>query len=175
MNRRGLSRVFFRSMAARSLWLRFIYPTETRWRPPNSPTSLHGWTGWKLGQKIGLKVKRAFILAGDYNVIPEPKDCHDPVAWRGDALFRPESISRFRRLLNLGMTDALRSTSDEAGLYTFWDFQAGAWPKNNGIRIDHLLMSPEAAKLLGGVEIDAYVRGWERPSDHVPVCCEIEV
>ena len=119
-----------------------------------------------------LKSEEAFILAGDYNVIPEPKDCHDPVGWQGDALFREESISRFRALLNLGMSEALRSTTDDAGIYTFWDYQAGAWPRNHGIRIDHLLMSPEAAPLLNGVEVDTYVRDWEKPSDHVPVWIE---
>ncbi len=159
-----------RSLAVVSLYLPNGNPVESA----KFPYKLSWMDRLETWTKNRLESEEAFILAGDYNVIPEAKDCHDPVAWRGDALFRPESISRFRRLLNLGMTDALRSTSDEAGLYTFWDFQAGAWPKNNGIRIDHLLMSPEAAKLLRGVEIDAYVRGWERPSDHVPVCCDID-
>jgi exodeoxyribonuclease-3 len=124
---------------------------------------LEAWT------KNMLECEEPLILAGDYNVIPEPRDCHDPTGWRGDALYRPESISRFRRLLNLGMSEALRCTSDADNIYTFWDYQAGAWPRNHGIRIDHLLMSPEAARLLKGVEIDRHVRDWVKPSDHVPI------
>jgi len=113
------------------------------------------------------------ILAGDYNVIPMPEDCHNPKAWEGDALYRPESRTAFRRLLNLGLTEAIRSTTQTEKTYTFWDYQAGAWPKNNGIRIDHLLMSPEAAKLLKAADIDKHVRDWEKPSDHVPVWVDI--
>ncbi len=120
-----------------------------------------------------LELEEAFILAGDYNVIPMPEDCYDPKAWEGDALYRPESRTAFRRLLNLGLTEAIRSTNSAEKTYTFWDYQAGAWPKNNGIRIDHLLMSPEAAKLLNSADIDKHVRDWEKPSDHVPVWVDI--
>ncbi|MFZ1814179.1 MAG: exodeoxyribonuclease III [Rhizobiaceae bacterium] len=120
-----------------------------------------------------LALEEAFVLAGDYNVIPQPEDCHDPAAWEGDALFRPESRTAFRRLLNLGLTESLRSVSDASDAYTFWDYQAGAWQKNNGIRIDHLLLSPEAADLLKGCEIDSFTRGWEKPSDHVPIWIDL--
>jgi exodeoxyribonuclease-3 len=116
-----------------------------------------------------LALEEPLVLAGDYNVIPEPVDCHDPKAWEGDALFRPESRNAFRQLENLGFTDALRAVNDEAETYTFWDYQAGAWPKNNGIRIDHLMLSPEAANLLKSATVEKHVRGWEKPSDHVPV------
>lgn len=116
-----------------------------------------------------LALEEPLILAGDYNVIPMPEDCFDPKVWEGDALFRPESRAGLRRLANLGFTDALRATTDEVPAYTFWDYQAGAWPKNNGIRIDHLMCSPEATNLLTGVEVEKFVRGWEKPSDHVPV------
>ena len=119
-----------------------------------------------------LALEEPLILAGDYNVIPEPEDCHDPKVWEGDALFRPESRSAFRSLLNLGFTEALRNTTDAPETYTFWDYQAGAWQKNNGIRIDHLLMSPEAANRLSGVSVDKHTRAWEKPSDHVPVWVE---
>ena len=119
-----------------------------------------------------LALEEPLILAGDYNVIPMPQDCHDPKAWEGDALFRPESRGAFRRLVNLGFTEALRSAEDGEKIYTFWDYQAGAWPKNNGIRIDHLLLSPEAANGFKSVEIDKYTREWEKPSDHVPVWLE---
>ncbi|MFK7903448.1 MAG: exodeoxyribonuclease III [Nitratireductor sp.] len=119
-----------------------------------------------------LSLEEPLILAGDYNVIPMPKDCYDEKAWEGDALYRPESRAAFRSLLNLGFTEALRATNEDAGVYTFWDYQAGAWPKNNGIRIDHLLLSPEAAQNFKAVEIDKHTRDWEKPSDHVPIWIE---
>ena len=115
-----------------------------------------------------LALEEPYVLAGDYNVIPELEDCHDPQAWEGDALFRPESRQAFRRLENLGFTDAIRAVSDAPGLYTFWDYQGGAWQKNNGIRIDHLMLSPEAAGRLESADIEKHVRSWEKPSDHVP-------
>ena len=116
-----------------------------------------------------LKLEECFVLAGDYNVIPEPRDARDPAAWAGDALFLPPTRERFRELLNLGLTDALRATTDDAGLYTFWDYQAGAWQRNNGIRIDHLLLSPQAADRLTAAAVDKHMRALEKPSDHVPV------
>lgn len=121
-----------------------------------------------------LSLEEPLILAGDYNVIPMPEDCHDPSAWEGDALFRPESRAAFRSLCNLGFTEAIRAASDDPGLYTFWDYQAGAWQKNNGIRIDHLLLSPEAADRFRSASIEKDVRSWEKPSDHVPVAIRID-
>jgi exodeoxyribonuclease-3 len=123
--------------------------------------------------KAKLETETPFILAGDYNIIPHDEDCHDPDAWRGDALFRPESRSRFFALKNLGLTEALRASSDESPAYTFWDYQAGAWQKNNGIRIDHQLLSPEASNWLHSVDIHKHVRAWEKPSDHVPIVVEL--
>ena len=120
-----------------------------------------------------LDLEEPTIFAGDYNVIPAPGDVHDPAAWQGDALYRPESWDAFRALERLGYTDAVRATSDEAGLYTFWDFQGGAWQKNHGIRIDHLMLSPQAADCLAAAWIDKRVRAWEKPSDHVPVLVEL--
>jgi exodeoxyribonuclease-3 len=116
-----------------------------------------------------LDYEETLVLAGDYNVIPTEGDVYDPAAWVEDALFRPESRQAFRSLQHLGYRDAIRLTSDEPGLYTFWDYQAGAWPKNKGIRIDHLLLSPEAAGRLVAAGIDKAMRGGEKPSDHVPV------
>jgi len=116
-----------------------------------------------------LALEEPLILAGDYNVIPEPHDCYDPAAWATDALFLTETRAAFRRLEALGLTDAVRATSDVPKLYTFWDYQAGAWQKNNGIRIDHLMLSPEAADRLRSTAIEKHVRAWEKPSDHVPV------
>jgi exodeoxyribonuclease III len=115
------------------------------------------------------------VLAGDYNVIPEPTDVRFPENWTDDALFQPQTRQAYRGLVNLGLTDALRACHGEAGLYTFWDYQAGAWNKDNGIRIDHLLLSPQAADLLQGVSIEKHVRGWDKPSDHVPVMVELDV
>ncbi|KKX25394.1 exodeoxyribonuclease III [Rhizobium sp. LC145] len=116
-----------------------------------------------------LLLEEPLILAGDYNVIPEPHDCFDPAVWASDALFLPETRAAFRRLENLGLVDAVRATTDATKLYSFWDYQAGAWQKNNGIRIDHLLLSAEAADRLKSTVIEKHVRAWEKPSDHVPV------
>lgn len=120
-----------------------------------------------------LSLEEPLVLAGDYNVIPTPDDVHDPAAWADDALFLPQTRKNFQALLNLGLTDAVRATSDVAGLYTFWDYQAGAWQKNKGLRIDHVLLSPQAADRLSAVGIDQHVRSWEKPSDHVPVWIDL--
>jgi exodeoxyribonuclease-3 len=116
-----------------------------------------------------LALEEIFILCGDYNVIPQAEDCAEPDQWVGDALFQPESRQAYGRLINLGFTDAVRAVTGAPHVYTFWDYQAGAYQKNNGIRIDHALLSPEAAQRLRHVRIDSHVRGWEKPSDHVPV------
>ena len=115
-----------------------------------------------------LALEEPMVLAGDYNVIPEPLDAKYPEQWVNDALFRPESRQAFRQLANLGFTDAIRATTDAAGIFTFWDYQAGAWQKDNGIRIDHLMLSPEAADLMVSASVEKHVRAWEKPSDHVP-------
>ncbi len=121
-----------------------------------------------------LALEEKLVLAGDYNVIPEPRDAAEPAAWANDALFQPESRAAFRALAHLGFTDALRATTDAAGQYTFWDYQAGAWQRNNGIRIDHLLLSPQAADGLRSVTILKDFRAREKPSDHVPVMAEMD-
>ncbi|MCB1499486.1 MAG: exodeoxyribonuclease III [Bauldia sp.] len=122
-----------------------------------------------------LAAEEMFVLAGDYNVIPEPIDARYPEHWVEDALFQPETRARYRRLLNLGLTCAFRACSAEPGHYTFWDYQAGAWQRNNGIRIDHQLLSPRAADRLAGAQIDKRTRSWDKPSDHVPVLIELDV
>lgn len=121
-----------------------------------------------------LQLEEPLILAGDYNVIPEPHDCWDVKVWENDALFLPPTRDAFRRLENLGFTDAVRATNDTVPLYTFWDYQAGCWPKNFGIRIDHLMLSAEALDKLLSTSIDKHVRAWEKPSDHVPVIGEFD-
>src|SRR5690606_15257601 len=127
---------------------------------------------WAQGR---LAFEEPLVLAGDYNVIPQPEDARFPENWVDDALFQPATRAAFRRLAAIGFTDALRAVDDSAGLYSFWDYQAGAWQKNNGIRIDHLMLSPEAADRLRSVAIDKHVRAWEKPSDHVPVAVELDL
>ena len=122
-----------------------------------------------------LASEQPFICLGDYNVIPQPVDAARPEAWVNDALFLPESRGAFRRLANLGLTDAIRVRDASPGVYTFWDYQAGAWERNNGIRIDHVMCSPQAADRLEAAGIDKAVRGGDKPSDHVPVWVEIAV
>lgn len=122
-----------------------------------------------------LASEQPFICLGDYNVIPQPVDAARPEAWVNDALFLPESRAAFRRLANLGLTDAIRVRDASPGVYTFWDYQAGAWERNNGIRIDHVMCSPQAADRLEAAGIDKAVRGGDKPSDHVPVWVEIAV
>ncbi len=120
-----------------------------------------------------LAHEEPLVLAGDYNVIPTPKDAKHPENWVDDALFQPESRSKLRELEALGLTDAVRSAYPGEDVYTFWDYQGGAWQKNNGIRIDHILLSPRATDRLAAVGIDKEVRAWEKPSDHVPVWVEL--
>ncbi|MEZ5851403.1 MAG: exodeoxyribonuclease III [Hyphomicrobiaceae bacterium] len=122
-----------------------------------------------------LAYEEPFVLAGDYNVIPEPADARNPQAWVNDALFQPETRRNWRRLEALGLTDAIRACYPQPGIYTFWDYQAGAWQKDHGIRIDHLLLSPQAADRLRSAGIDKATRAWEKPSDHVPVWVDLDV
>jgi exodeoxyribonuclease III len=122
-----------------------------------------------------LSLEEPLILAGDFNVIPTELDARFPARWVGDALFLPPTRQKFRELCNLGLTDAVRAGSDGPGPFTFWDYQAGAWQKNDGIRIDHLLLSPQAVDRLIGSGIDKHVRSWEKPSDHVPVWIDLAV
>ena len=121
-----------------------------------------------------LKREEKLLIAGDYNIIASPLDAKYPDNWVTDALYTPEARAAFRRITALGLTDAVRAVDDSGGIYTFWDYQAGALQRNNGIRIDHILLSPEAADGLRQAGIDRHVRGWEKPSDHVPVWVELD-
>ncbi len=120
-----------------------------------------------------LSLEEALVLTGDFNVIPQAEDVHNPLAWASDALFLPSSRAAYREIVNLGFTDAIRQVNPAKTLYTFWDYQAGAWEKDNGIRIDHLLLSPQAADRLKNAGVDRGERGREKPSDHVPVWVEL--
>lgn len=122
-----------------------------------------------------LAAEEPALMAGDYNIIPQPEDAKRPEAWREDALFRPESRAAFRKILNLGFTEAFRARAQGPGHYSFWDYQAGAWNRNDGIRIDHFLLTPQAADLMRNCQIDAEVRGHEKPSDHVPVWVDLDL
>jgi exodeoxyribonuclease III len=113
------------------------------------------------------------VLLGDYNVIPEELDVYDPAGWVHDALFRPESRAAYRRLLEQGWTDALRHLNPGERVYTFWEYTRGAWPRDAGLRIDHLLLNPAAARRLAAAGVDRDVRGWERTSDHAPAWVEL--
>jgi exodeoxyribonuclease-3 len=121
-----------------------------------------------------LATEEAVVLAGDYNIIPTDADAARPAAWAEDALGLPQSRAAYRRIVNLGYADAIRLRHAAAGLYSFWDYQAGAWPRNDGIRIDHLLLSPQAADRLIECGIDRAERDGEKPSDHVPVWIELD-
>ncbi|CAN5270331.1 exodeoxyribonuclease III [soil metagenome] len=125
--------------------------------------------------KALLALEEPLILLGDYNVIPEPQDADKPEGWLGDALFQPESRAAYRALQWLGLTDAYMQVDGRPGGYTFWDYQAMAWPRNHGIRIDHALLSPQAADRLKGVEIHRDVRSRDKPSDHVPVVVDLDL
>ena len=121
-----------------------------------------------------LATEEPVVMLGDYNVIPEPRDCWDPRVWANDALFLPDTRRAFRRIVHLGFTDAIRAM-DDGEIYTFWDYQAGAWPKNHGIRIDHALLSPQAADRLRAAGVDRDMRDSAKPSDHAPVWIDLTV
>ncbi len=114
-----------------------------------------------------------FVIGGDFNIIPEDEDCFDPAVWEGDALFYPDSRRKFAQLLSLGLTDAFRVFNSQPHQYTFWDYQAGSWQRDLGIRIDHFLCSPAIADRLKNCVIDKTPRGWEKASDHTPILIEI--
>ena len=122
-----------------------------------------------------LMLEEPALMAGDYNVIPQSEDANTPENWETDALFLPESRNAFQKIVNLGFTEAFRCITPHPMNYTFWDFQAGAWNKNEGIRIDHFLLNPNSADLLKDCQIDRYMRGREKPSDHVPIWVELDI
>jgi exodeoxyribonuclease-3 len=122
-----------------------------------------------------LALEEPTVITGDFNVIPAEHDCHDPKAWLKDALFQPETRAAWRRILSLGFTDAFRACHTEKDAFTFWDYFAGSWERNRGIRIDHILLSPQAADRLVSTTIDKRPRGWEKPSDHAPIWCDLAI
>ncbi|MDX2483889.1 MAG: exodeoxyribonuclease III [Pseudodonghicola sp.] len=122
-----------------------------------------------------LAAEEPAMMAGDYNVIPQPQDAASPADWTEDALFRPDTRAAFQRIVNLGFTEAVSTRLPGPGHYTFWDYQAGSWRRNNGIRIDHILLTPQAADLMRDLGIDKEIRGYDKPSDHVPVWVDLDL
>jgi len=122
-----------------------------------------------------LSHEQPFMLLGDFNLIPQAEDAKRPDVWTEDALYRMESRSQWRKLISLGLTDALRVTTQAPETYTFWDYQGGAFDRNDGIRIDHVLLSPQAADMLVDCQIDAFARAKAKPSDHVPIWVELDI
>jgi exodeoxyribonuclease-3 len=115
-----------------------------------------------------------FLIGGDFNIIPTENDVHDPKAWEGDALYRQEVWGKFRTLQNMGLYDAYRMKHPhERDCFTFWDYQAGAWPQNKGIRIDHFLLTSDLADRLQSCSIDHEPRAWDKASDHTPITIEL--
>jgi exodeoxyribonuclease-3 len=120
-----------------------------------------------------LKYDEALVLGGDYNVAPAPIDVFDPEAMNGTTCFHINERKKFRSLLGLGLTDAYRASNDNKQQFSWWDYRAGAWQRNQGMRIDHLLLSPEAADLLDTCDVFMPLRAKEKASDHTPVWCEL--
>lgn len=120
-----------------------------------------------LSSLIGLDAP--VIVAGDYNVMPTDLDVYAPDRWRDDALFAPEVRAAYNALLDQGWTDAVRHLHPDEVIYTFWKYWRGAFERNAGLRIDHLLLNPVATRMLIAAEVDTVPRGWEKTSDHAPV------
>ncbi|MBE8220702.1 MAG: exodeoxyribonuclease III [Alphaproteobacteria bacterium] len=158
-----------------------LYAPNGNGEPPKYEYKLNWMAALSDHLDTLLPYEEHLVLAGDYNVIATDADCYDPAAWEGDALYRPETRAAFRTLLNKGMCEAIAETYPLSGRelgedsYTFWDYQAGAWRKNNGIRIDHHLLSPRATDAIIASGIDKDWRGEEKPSDHVPVWVELDI
>ncbi len=130
------------------------------------------WLDRLIAQAEALLLEeKPVVITGDFNVIPNEMDVYDAQAWQGDALYHPEVHKRFQHLLHLGFWDAWRTLHPDKRRYSFWDYQRGRWQKGEGIRIDHLLLSPLAAERLQSAEIDTTPRGRPEPSDHTPVWC----
>ena len=154
-------------------------PLSAQWqpgrRPRNIPINSNGCRGFLSIRRSALRPKSRWCLPATSTSFRQPADVHNPAAWVNDALFRPQTRESFQSLLGLGLTDALRAVTDAPGQYTFWDYQAGAWQKNQGLRIDHLLLSPQASDRLTMSESTVMSAAWEKPSDHVPVWADLDL
>jgi len=120
-----------------------------------------------------LKSERAVILCGDFNAVPTERDAYKPERWVGDAVFFPETREAYRKLIMQGWMDALRETHPDETIYTYWDYFRNAFARNAGLRMDHLLLSPQLKPRLAAAGVDREVRGWEKSSDHAPAWVEL--
>ena len=161
----------FGKLRVASIYLPNGNPIDT----PKFPYKLAWMDRLKAHMQAGLRSGEMIAYGGDYNVIPTDTDVYSPQAFAADALTQPESRSRFHSMLHLGLTDALRAFHPAPHLYSYWDYQAGAWQKDNGLLIDHILLSPQAADRLTASGIDKTPRGQEKASDHTPVWCELRI
>lgn len=160
----------FRNLRVASIYLPNGNPIDTE----KFPYKL-GWMDRLYSHvQTSLEAEESIVFGGDYNVIPTNDDVYDPKAVAGDALTQPESRARFQAIKSLGLTDALRSFNHAPHQYSYWDYQRGAWQKDNGLLIDHLLLTPQAADRLTDAGIDKDPRGKEKASDHTPVWCVLE-
>jgi exodeoxyribonuclease-3 len=133
------------------------------------------WFGHLIQHAAALLAHEVPVaLVGDFNVMPTDRDVYKPERWKDDALFRPEVRDAFAELVSQGWTDALRTLHPQERIYTFWDYFRNAWGRDAGLRIDHLLLSPQLAKRLKAAGVDRHVRGWEKASDHAPVWTELK-
>ena len=144
------------------------------------------WPGPKFDYKLSwmarfetlaaelITLKAPVVLAGDYNIIPTDADAYKPERWVKDALFSPEAKAAYQRLVKQGWTDALRKLHPKERIFTFWDYFRNAWPRDAGIRIDHLLLNKPAARRLVAAGVDRSVRGLPKASDHAPVWIELK-
>ncbi|GGH21159.1 exodeoxyribonuclease III [Dyadobacter endophyticus] len=127
----------------------------------------------KKHAKYLLSEQVPVVLAGDYNVIPTDMDVYKPERWEDNALYFPQARKAYKELVGQGWTDAIRHLFPDERIYTFWDYLRNAYGRDAGLRLDHLLLSPQIAPRLVGAGVDRHVRGWERASDHAPAWIEL--
>lgn len=120
-----------------------------------------------------LSLNEIMVIGGDYNVAPDTVDVYDPVSLNGTTCFHPDERAKYRQLIGLGLTDAFRAANSNKQQFSWWDYRGAGFENGKGMRIDHLLLSPEAADNCKGSDVDIEPRGWEKPSDHAPVWCEL--
>lgn len=132
---------------------------------------LKATTEW-LREEVAQYPKLAVL--GDFNIAPEDRDVHDPVLWQGNVMVSAEEREAFARILGLGLEDSFRLFDPEPGTYTWWDYRVGAFRRNMGLRIDHILLSRDLIPLASSCHVDKLPRKWERPSDHAPVVVELK-
>ena len=165
-----------RYIEARCGWLRVasIYvPNGTSIDSDKFDYKMRFFTRMEIRFRELMDNEEAFVLGGDYNVAPDPVDVYDPDACAGDICYHMDERRAFRRLLGLGITDAFRAVHPTRRQFSWWDMRGGSWDRDEGMRIDHLLLSPEAVDRLDDADADPTVRAGKGVSDHIPVWCNI--